>query len=277
MGENKTMNFIKSFNIIANLWKSRDLIRQITVRDIMARYKGTYLGILWSIILPLFMLSIYTFVFSVVFKAKWGISVSESRTEFALTMFCGMIPYMLFSECLNKATSLITSNQNYVKKVVFPLEILPVTVLLSSIIHTLISLAILFIGAFLFIGTTTWTIIFLPVIFLPLIAMILGFSWFLASLGVFVRDIGYSVGVITQILFFLSPIFYPTSAVPEKFQLLMLFNPLTVIIESLRAVVIWGTMPDWKGILIVTVFSFFILFTGYFWFIRTKKAFADVI
>lgn len=271
------MNYIKSFNIIGVLWKSRDLIRQITVRDVMARYKGTYLGLLWSIILPLFMLSIYTFVFSVVFKAKWGISVSESRTEFALTMFCGMIPYMLFSDCINKAPGLITSNQNYVKKVVFPLEILPVTVLFSATIHALISFIILFVGVFIFIGTTTWTIVFLPVILLPLFAMILGFSWFLASLGVFVRDIGYSVGVIIQVLFFLSPIFYPISAVPEKFKLFMLFNPLTIIIENLRSVVIWGKMPDWNGILIVAVFSLFILFTGYFWFMKTKKAFADVI
>lgn len=271
------MNFIRSINFIGKAWSNRDLIHQLTVRDIMGRYKGTYLGIFWSVLLPLFMLLIYTFVFSVVFKAKWGISQSESRIEFALTMFCGMIPYMLFSDCLNKAPSLITGSQNYVKKVVFPLEILPITVLCSTFIHSLISLCLLLVGVIFFMGTTTWTIIFLPVLFIPLFAFILGFSWLLASLGVFIRDIGHSVGVFTQVLFFLSPIFYPISAVPENFQIFMFINPLTVIIESFRAVIIWGTMPNWYSLLWVTAISFCVLIGGYLWFIKTKKAFADVI
>lgn len=241
------------------------------------RYKGSYLGFLWSLINPLLLLVIFTFVFSVIFKAKWGISVSESKVEFALTLFCGLVVFNLFSECLNRAPGSILANPNYVRRTVFPLEILPITILLSSLIHMLISLGVLVLGILIFLRIVHWTIIYLPLILFSLMALTLGLTWALSSLGVFIRDIGYVVGFFMTGLFFLTPIFYPISAVPENFQILMKLNPLSVIVECNRRALIWGQPPDWLWLGTETLLSLVIMFLGYGFFMKSKRAFADVI
>lgn len=263
--------------LIKNLWQYRQLITQMTKREVLGRYKGSFFGLAWSFFNPIFMLIVYTFVFSVVFKARWGISENEPRSEFALILFVGLIVHSIFAETLNKSPSLITSNVNYVKKVVFPLDMLAVINLGSVLFHALISIFVLLFAALIINGHLELTIILTPIVLLPLAIMAIGISWFLASFGVFFRDIGPAVSIITSVLMFLSPVFYPITAVPEEFRPFILLNPLTFIIEQSRAVLIWGKLPDWSGLFIYLVFALIIAWLGYAWFQKTRRGFADVL
>lgn len=260
-----------------SLWQHRDLISQMTRREVVGRYRGSIMGIAWSFFNPILMLVVYTFVFSVVFKARWGTGVDESQTSFAIVLFVGMIVYGLFAEMVNRAPGLILSNVNYVKKVIFPLEILPVVGLGAALFHALISLGVLLTTILLINGSVVWTALFFPLIILPLLIATLGVAWFLASLGVFVRDVGQSVGIITTVLMFLSPLFYPVSSLPERFQIWLMLNPLTFVIEQSRAVMIFGKLPDWAGLGIYSVASLAVAWAGYWWFQKTRKGFADVL
>lgn len=261
-----------------HLWSHRELIGQFTKRESIGRYKGSFLGQAWAFVTPLLMLVIYTFVFSVIFKARWGNTLSDSsQIGFALTLFAGLIPFTVFSECVNRAPGLIVGNPNYVKKVVFPLEILPVSQLGSALVHSLVSLAILVTANLIFNGVIVWTIIFLPLMYLPLILLCLGLGWFLASLGVFVRDIGQIMGVIVQVLFFMTPIFYPIAAIPANLQIILYLNPLTFIVNQFRRVILWGQMPDWGEFVVMTLLMELVCMLGYIWFMKSKKTFADVI
>ncbi len=263
--------------LLASLRQNHRLIFQMTRREVVGRYKGSTLGLAWSFFNPLFMLVVYTFVFSVIFKSRWGTDPNESRTQFAVVLFVGMIVQGLFSEVLNRSSGLILSNQNYVKRVVFPLEILPVIEMGSALFHSVISLSVL-LGAFaLFNGYLHWTIVFVPIVFLPLIILTLGLSWFLASLGLFVRDMGQTVSIITMVLMFMSPVFYPVARLPKEFQPWILANPLTFIIEQAREVIIWGHLPNFSGLLIYTGIAIFIAWVGFAWFQMTRKGFADVL
>jgi lipopolysaccharide transport system permease protein len=265
------------FEPVRNLYAHRNLIRQFAWRDVEARYKGSYLGMVWSFVTPLMMLAVYSFVFSVVMKAKWGVSQNESKLDFALTMFCGMTVFNIFGECVSRASGLILQYPNYVKKVVFPLEILPVATLGSSLINAGLSLIILLLGVVIFLPTWPVTIFLFPLVLVPICALTLGVSWFLASMGVFIRDIAQPVGVIVQMLFFVSGIFFPPSAVPEDVRFLMEVNPFVGILEDARRTLLWGQWPDWPWLIAITVLSLIVMQLGYFWFMRTKKAFADVI
>lgn len=261
-----------------NLWAHRELIRQFIKREVRGRYQGSFLGVLWSFITPLLMLTVYTFVFSIIFKARWGNNLSDSsQTGFALTLFTGLIAFGVFSECINRAPGLIISSPNYVKKVVFPLEILPVSVLGSALVNSLFSLAILLAANLIFHGVMHWTIIFLPLMYLPLALLCLGLGWFLASLGVFVRDIGQFIGVAVQVLFFMTPIFYPISAIPEHLRFILYLNPLTFIVNHFRRVILWGQMPDWGEFAVITILTGVVCMLGYIWFMKSKKTFADVV
>lgn len=269
--------FINPINIILHFWSHRNLIKQFTKREILSRYRGSNLGLLWSVINPLIMLTVYTFVFSVVFKGKWGITDSTNQFEFAIIMFCGIIAYNIFNETINRAPTLIIGNVNYVKKVIFPLEILPITIISSSLVHSFISLIILILMSNFLFMTTTWTIILFPIVMAPLVFFTLGFTWFLSSLGVYVRDIGYTVIVLTNILFYITPIFYPITAVPEFLRIYMYFNPLTTIVESLRQIVLWGQVPYWPSIILLYFISYSVMVIGLTWFMKTRKGFADVL
>jgi lipopolysaccharide transport system permease protein len=271
------LHYLNPIAMAYNLWRHRDLIRQFTRREIEGRYKGSFLGLFWSFINPLVMLLIYTFVFGVVFKARWSTTGTGSLSEFALILFCGLIAFNIFSECVGRAASIVVGVPNYVKKVVFPLEILPVSVLGSALFHGLVSLTILLAANLLITGTVQWTLLLLPVVALPLLFLSLGLMWFIASLGVFVRDIGYTVALVVQVLFFLTPIFYKLENIPEPFQTFIRFNPLTSIAENFRRVVLWGWMPSWFSFALWTVLTGAVMVLGYAWFMKTKKAFADVI
>lgn len=264
--------------IVRNLWRHRELLIQFVRREVEARYRGSFLGVLWSFINPLVLLLIYTFVFGFVFGARWPQAQTSNLSEFALILFCGIIPYHIFSECVSRAPTLIISVRNYVKKVVFPLEILPVSVLGAALFHALISLSVLVIANLLLNGQITWTLILIPLVLLPLVFLCLGLTWFLASLGVFVRDINHTVGLIVQAMFFVTPIFYSVDMIPNPtLQQLMHLNPLTPVIGNMRRVVLWNQVPEWDQLTLAGGVSFVFLVLGYAWFIKTKKAFADVI
>lgn len=264
------LSMIRSFHV------NRNLIWQMTKREVVGRYRGSYLGLLWSLFHPILMLTIYTFVFSVVFKARWG-QGGESKIEFALILFAGLIVFNLFAECINRAPSLIIGNVNYVKKVVFPLEILPLIVMGAALFHGIVSLFVLLIFHFLFSFSLQWTVLFVPLVILPLLLMTLGFSWFLASFGVFIRDVAQSISLLVTVLMFLTPIFYPASAIPEKFRMVIYMNPLTFVVEQMRDVVIWGKLPSWSGWGISMVVGGVMAWLGLVWFQKTRKGFADVL
>jgi lipopolysaccharide transport system permease protein len=266
---------------LASLGKSllfhHELVLQMVKREVVGRYKGSVVGLGWSFFNPLFMLAVYTFAFSVVFNARWGMGGEESKTQFALVLFVGMIVHGLFAEALNRAPGLIVGNVNYVKKVVFPLEILPVVSMGAALFHSLISLSVLLVVFAIINGYLNWTAVFIPIVMLPLIILALGLAWMLASLGVFLRDIGHTISIITTVLMFLSPVFYPLTAVPEQFRTFIIANPLTFIIEQARDVLIWGNLPNWSGLGVYTLIAAAIAWAGYAWFQKTRKGFADVL
>jgi len=262
---------------LGSLLRHRQLIWQLTKRDVMGRYRGSMLGLFWSLVNPLLMLAVYTFVFGFVFRAKWGIAEPETKLDFAIILFVGLIVYNIFSECMNRSPGAILSQPNFVKKVVFPLDVLAYVILGSALFHGLISLAILLVVLLVAHGLPPWTFALLPFILLPLIFFCLGISWFLLSLGVFVRDVGQVVGIITTALLFLSPLFFPSSALPENVRVLIQLNPLTFPIEQARQVVIWGHMPDWTGLALYGAGCFVVMLLGFAWFQRTRNGFADVI
>ena len=262
--------------MVASLWRNRGLIHASTKREVLGRYRGSVLGLLWSFFNPLFMLAVYTFVFSEIFKARWS-GGSESKTEFALVLFAGLIVFNLFAECINRAPSLILSNPNYVKKVVFPLEILPFVGLLSAFYHALISLVVWLIAYAVLFGKPHVTGLLLPLVVLPYGLFIMGLSWALASLGVFLRDVSQFMGLLTTILMFLSPIFYPASSLPEDYRNLFYFNPLTPVVELTRDLLYWGKTPDFNLLSLYWLASGMIAWLGFAWFQKTRKGFADVL
>lgn len=262
--------------MVASAWRNRRLVFSLAKREVIGRYRGSMLGLLWSFFHPVMMLSVYTFVFSVVFKARWTVG-SESKTEFALVLFAGLLVFNLFSECITRAPSLIHSNVNYVKKVIFPLEILPWVSLGSSLFHTAISLGVWVVFFLIFFGVPQVTILLFPFVMLPVILLAMGLSWLLASLGVYLRDVGQVVSLLVTALMFLSPIFFPISALPAEYQKLMQLNPLTLAIEQARDVLIWGRLPAVSEYAGYFLFNAIIAVLGFAWFQKTRRGFADVL
>lgn len=262
--------------LLSSLCRNRQLILQMTKREIAGRYKGSVLGLAWSFFNPIFMLVVYTFVFSVIFRSRWGID-GESKTAFAVMLFTGMIVASLFGEILNRAPGLIVGNVNYVKKVVFPLEVLPLVSTATALFHGAISLMVLLCAVLLLQGQLHWTVILVPVVILPLAILATGLAWFAASLGVFLRDVGQFTAIVVTVLMFLAPVFYPMTAVPEAFAPFILLNPLTFIIEQARGVLILGRAPDWLGLAVYFLVSLGIAWSGFAWFQKTRKGFADVL
>ncbi|SDA46797.1 MULTISPECIES: ABC transporter permease [unclassified Janthinobacterium] len=264
--------------LVSSLWRNRRLIWQLTKRDVVGRYQGSAMGLAWSFFNPVLLLLVYTFVFSEIFKSRWGgMNGSESKTQFALLLFVGMIVLNLFSEVLNRAPGLILSNVNYVKKVVFPIEIMPIVTMGATLFHGLVSICVLLAAFALFNGYLPWTIVFLPVVLLPLVVLTTGLAWILASLGVFLRDVGQTIIILTTLMMFLAPVFYPVTAVPEAFRGYIMANPLTFIIEQARDVLIWGKMPSWPGLGLYMAVAVVIAWAGFAWFQKTRKGFADVL
>lgn len=261
---------------LASVATNWNLLFELTKRDVLGKYKGSWLGILWTILNPLALLGVYTFVFGVVMKVRWGVG-NDDHTQFALVLFVGMLVHSFFSECVSKAPTLVTDNVTFVKKVVFPLEILPLSALLSALFHLFVALLV-FLAAFAWINARLpLTAILFPLTLLPAVLFTLGFTWFLSSIGVFFRDINQLVSLIVILFLFLSPVFYPVSALPARFQSLIALNPLTLSIENGRRVLIFGTQPEWTRLALQTLWSAAIACIGFWWFQKTRKGFSDVV
>lgn len=262
--------------MLAKLWRNRELLWQLTQRDILMRYRGSLLGVFWSLITPLFMLIVYTFVFGVVFQARWDRPV-ENHFEFALILFCGLVVFNFFAEVMSRAPGIILSNPNYIKRVVFPVEILPVSLFGSAALNAVIGFAILIIAVLIIHGTIHATLLFLPLILLPLVLFSMGLAWFLAATGVFIRDIAQVVPIILTALMFLSPIFYPISVIPAYLRWAYMINPIGYVVEDARQALIWGQPPHWQWLLTGTLLGILTAILGFIWFQKTKKGFVDVI
>jgi ABC-type polysaccharide/polyol phosphate export systems, permease component len=258
--------------------RNQDLLRQMLVRNLAARYRGSALGFLWSFAHPLMMLAVYTFVFGIVFKARWGTEhFGDNRAAFPLIMFCGMAVFNIFSESVNTSTGIVTGNPGYVKKVVFPLELLPLCNVLTSFVFGMAWFALLFVGIAVFLREFSWTMLLLPVTLLPLLLLSAGVSFLVASLGVYLRDMQQLVGIVTQMLFFMTPIFYPVSVVPESLRWILQINPLSFVVEQTRLLFLYGRLPDPFICLLMFLVSGAVFQLGLAWFVKTKKGFADVL
>ncbi|MFO6298793.1 ABC transporter permease [Rahnella selenatireducens] len=272
----KNNNSSSPKSLVLSFWNHRKLILNLTKREISSRYKGSMFGILWSFFNPIFMLIVYTFVFSFIFNARWS-TESTSRAEFALVLFAGLIIFNFFSECAIKSPGLILSNVNYVKKVIFPLEILPVISACSALFHAAISILVWLLFYMSEAGIPHITVLLLPLVILPVFIFVTGIGWLLSSLGVYLRDVGQMITIIVTALMFLSPIFYPITAIPEKYRPLLNLNPLAPAISQFRDIMYFGIVPSILNyityLLGCIVFSWF----GYYVFQKTRKGFADVL
>ena len=271
--------YLRPDHIPRTLWRHRQLIGQLVKRNLLVKYRGSVLGILWSLLMPLIMLAVYTFAFGVVLQAKWGGGGDESKVRFALMLFCGLLLFNIFAETATACAAIVVAHANYVKKVVFPLEILPVVALGTALVQGLISSVVLLAGILLFEHRVPPTIGYFPLTFIPLLLLCLGLGWFLASLGVYVRDVGQAIAVVMQILIFMTPIFYTVGALKDhpELQFAMRLNPLTIVVENARLTVMRDQPPEWLWLGIVTGVSVVLMQLGYAWFMKTKRGFADVL
>lgn len=261
---------------LRSLWAHRSLIQRLAWRDILTRYKGSAGGLLWALITPILLLSVYTAVFSGIFQARWG--QTGGPVEYALQLFVGLTIHGVAAECLNRAPVLIASNASYVKRVVFPLQVLPLVNLLSALFHFAISVVVLVV--FYSVVKKSLPVVgllYLPFIVAPYIVFLAGISYLLAGLGVYLRDIGQIMGLVTTLLLFLSPVFYPASMLPERLQTVFMVNPLTLIIEQSRAVLLDGLSPNWGLLGLYTVGALAIGALGIWAFQKMRKGFADVL
>lgn len=257
-------------------WQHRRLILRLAKREVDARYRGSMLGIVWAVLNPLLMLVVYTFVFTTVFQARWG-GAGETSGEFALLLFSGMILFNIFSECVTRAPGLLLENVSYIKKVVFPLEILPLVGLAVALFNAALGFLILAVFHLAVLGLPPATALLLPLMLAPLCLTTLGICWFLASAGVFLRDIRQIVGVVVTVLMFLSPIFYPISSLPERFRTVIHLNPLTPILEQSKDLLFWGRIPPPQDWALATLAGWACAWLGYLWFMKTRRGFADVV
>lgn len=259
------------------VWLQHQLFLKLLRRDFAERYRGSFLGATWSLLLPLLSLLVFTFFFGVIFKMRWTGWGNGSLSDLALILFVGMALYNFLAECLGRAPSLILAHQNYVKNVIFPLEMLPAVMVTSALLTLGVTLSVILLLQ-LTMGTgLTWTVLLLPAMVLPLILFVLGLSWFLSSLGVFIRDIQQLTVPLVQLMMFMSPVFYPVSVLPESVRPWLLFNPLALVIEQTRGIVLFGYSPAWIPYLLCLGASLLVALLGAYWFARTRKGFADVL
>ncbi len=263
--------------MIKTCWNFREMIFQLTKNEIVKRYKGSYAGVLWSLLTPLLMLAIYTFVFSFVFTPRWAVNHSQASSSFALVLFCGLTVFTIFSDVIARSPGLITGNANYVKKIIFPLELLPVSIVGCAVFNSLFGFGVLLAAQFLLQGFIPWTAVFLPAVLLPFILLTMGFCWLISSLAVYLRDIENIVGFALTGLMFMSPVFYPLESIPRKLQWLFFLNPVTYAVEDARNVLLWGNPPNWGIWGLECGAGLLVLLLGYMWFQKIREGFADVM
>jgi len=261
---------------IRAFYEYRVLIFRLARREIAARYQGSALGAMWLVIAPLLQLLIYTFVFSIVFKAKWDLPV-EGRLVFAVVFFSGLIVYNIFAECVNRGPRLILENPNYVKRLVFPLEIMPWVAAVSALFNFCIGLALLAVIYLIQFGIPPASALAVPLLIIPFVMMTIGLTYWLAATGVYLRDLAQIVVLITMLLMFVTPIFYSTDQVPESFRIFIEINPISSVLGQIRGCLFEAKWPDPVWFIAAFAFGWGVLYAGYAWFTKTRKGFADVV
>lgn len=274
------MSFLRNLiffpvRMVSLFWQKRELTAHFIWREFVGRYRGAHLGVLLSFASPLILMVIYTLVFSIVFKGSFG--GEGGKAPFAIALFSGLIFFQLFSDSAGRAAPLLAANPNFITKVVFPLEILPVSIVGSAVLHFLVSFLILLGGILLVTKTLSWTVLLFPILLVPMIMLALGVAWGLSALGLYFRDLSSLVPPILTAMTFLSAIFYPVSAVPERYQPLLLLNPMAGYSEMARSLFVFGELPDWGIWSYCAGVSLFCWLAGYFLFMRLKKGFSDAL
>lgn len=270
------MEIPSPFSFLRVGWRHRRLILRLARRKIETRYRGSMLGSLWTLLQPLLMLAVYTFVFGTVFQSRWQLEGS-AQTPFALVLFAGMIFYSVFAECVTEAPTLMTSNQTYIKQVLFPIEVLPWVSLAAALFGFAVNMALLLVFLVALVGLPPGSALAAPLLLVPLLLLTLGASWMLSAAGVFLRDLSQIAGIFTTTLLFLSPIFYPAERIPEAFRPLYSVNPFVPLIEDFRAALFEGRLPDAGTLLLLTALGWAVAWLGCLGFLSTKKGFADVL
>ncbi|TGP92988.1 ABC transporter permease [bacterium M00.F.Ca.ET.141.01.1.1] len=259
----------------------RGLIFPLVRREVTGRYRGSAFGLAWSLLNPLFMLAVYTFVFGVVMKSRWTIpgqqGATDSTGEYAVVLFCGLIVFQFFAEVVSLAPGLIVANANYVKKIVFPIQILPLVSAGAALFHAAVSLLVLLVFAFIVFGYIPATVVLAPLVFAPLVVMVLGIAWILASIGVYFRDMSQIVAPLVTATMFLSPVFFQRTSLPIWLQPWLSLNPLAIPVESFRDVVLFDIEPDWLALGSYLLAAIAVAFLGYQFFQKTRRGFADVL
>ena len=276
LGSNTTRYRADPLYIPGSIVEHRFVIGQLAKRAILGRYRGTVLGLLWSLVTPLLLLAVYTFVFGTILQVRW-VSQSGGNAEFAAILFSGMLVHGILAECLTQASTLIVANPQYVKKVVFPLEALPWVTVISAFFQGVISTGILLAYLFFVQGGIPWTAVLFPIPLFVLAFVCIAAGWLISATAVYLKDIAQMMGLLSTVLFFMAPILYPKTALPVQFQNLLYLNPLTYIIEQFRAVVLWGELPNWNGLALYGIASVAIAWMSLAWFQKTRKGFADVL
>jgi lipopolysaccharide transport system permease protein len=252
-----------------------DLVWPLARRMIVARYRGSALGIVWAILTPAVMIAVFTFLFAGLFGARF--TQGGTPWDYALYLFCGLLPWTAFSESLQQSAGIVVAHSNLVKRVVFPLEALPVAQTIAGLAGQLFGTIALLLAALIIRRELHATIIWLPLLLVPQLMLTLGASWLVASLGVFIRDTAQVLGILLMAWFYLTPIIYPEQVVPARFRPALGLNPFAPLVRSYRRVLLEGSAPDFNGLLYLTAVALVVFLFGYWWFARTRKNFADVI
>lgn len=260
---------------ILGLYRHRALLWSFVKRDLLARYKGSTVGLFWSVIHPLIMLALYTFVFSSILKVRVG--ASEGTEQFAIYLFCGLLPWNAFAEGLNRSTGVILENSNLIKRNIFPSEILPVYPVIAGIINELIGFAILLAALLLTGHSISLVMLLLPAILLLQVVLTTGLAWIVAGTTVFIRDLGQMLGVLLTLGIFLTPIFYPPSVVPQGLRVFLTVNPMYALVEAYRSLILKGQLPAWESVAFLASIGAIVFLVGYRVFVRMQPAFADVL
>ena len=273
--------YLNPLHLIKGLNRYMQLLRQFIWWEVNDRYRGAALGMLWTILVPLLRLSVYTFVFSILLGGRnviWGL---DSNFDVGKMIFCGVIMFSVFSESVGKASRLMWINKSYVKNIVFPLEIIPVTIAGVAVVNSFFGMGVLIFMELLSSGSLHWTLIYLPLVYLPLIFFVIGISWILAALGVFSRDIDNLMQSLIQMLFFLSGIIFPLerlmAMVPDQWEWVLRLNIVSSVVDDARRIVLEGRAPDWFWLNVNLLFTIMLLIVGYACFMSNKRGFADVI
>jgi lipopolysaccharide transport system permease protein len=253
----------------------RTLVESLVRRELAVRYRGSVLGLVWTLLTPAVMIAIYTFIFAGVFGARFG--GRGTAWDYALYLYCGLLPWTAFSEPVQQAAQVIVAHANLVKRVVFPLEALPVAQVLAALVTQACGTLVLLVAALIIQRELHLTLLWWPVLVVPQLLLTLGAAWLVASLGVFLRDTGQALALLLVAWMFLTPIIYPEEVVPARYRAVIDANPFTPLVRSYRRIIIEGAPPDWPGLAYFTLFALVVFFLGYWWFAKTRKNFADVI